>query len=77
MRQLIRPLQGAMLMWAAFSILFGTGCAAKVLTDSDLPLTVYDVQGHVVDGYRGYSDGMMAELVKGCHDTLDRAGVSP
>jgi hypothetical protein len=53
-------------------MLCATGCAGTVvLNDSDLPLPVYDVTGKPVPGYRAYSDGLMAELVKGCHDTLD------
>jgi len=53
-------------------MVFATGCAGgKILNDSDVPLTVYDQTGKLVPGYRGYSDGLMAELVKGCQDKLD------
>jgi len=52
-------------------MIFATGCAGTILNDSDVPLTVYDQAGKPVPGYRGYSDGLMAELVKGCQDKLD------
>jgi len=59
-------------MWVLSCMVFATGCAGdKILNDSDVPLTVYDETGKVVPGYRGYSDGLMAELVKGCQDKLD------
>jgi hypothetical protein len=57
---------------------FATGCAGGkpiVLNDSDVPLLAYDAKGHLIPGYRAYSDGLMAELVKGCQDKLDREGV--
>lgn len=58
----------------ASSMSFAVGCAGHtvVLNDSDVPLPAYDAAGTPVPGYRSYSDGLMAELMKGCHDKLDR-----
>ena len=48
-----------------------SGCVTRVLNDSELPIAVYDKDGKLVEGYRGYSDGVIARLAKDCQHTLD------
>ena len=62
-------------MWALSCIIFVSGCGTKVLNSSEVPVSpVYAKDGAELLGYRAYSDGMMADLMKDCHAVMDQKG---
>ena len=49
-----------------------TSCVTKIVHDSELPLDAYDSAGKLVEGYRCYSNGVMADLLKCCKNKLNK-----
>lgn len=75
MHGLTKPWRVVMRLLLLNCIIFGTGCATKVLESSDVPISpVYTADGKRIDGYRAYSDGMMSTLLKECHAAMDQKG---
>ena len=61
-------------------ITFASGCATKdrtpiILYECDVPIDVYDKDGKLVKGYRGYCDSFINELLHELNARLDEEGV--
>ena len=57
-----------------------SGCATKdrtpiILYECDVPIDVYDKDGKLVKGYRGYCDSFINELLHELNARLDEEGV--
>lgn len=63
----------ATLSLASAFISFLSACAdVRIVPDSAIPIEVFDKEGRLVEGYRGYSDAFIQRLIKDCEDVLGR-----